>query len=250
MKASYFTALQKELEKNSVKARIANDRVTFNTTEKQHVYRISEEGSDFSNLEKEAILPLDYLVKEPKKTAAAILTKLGINRRIYARECVLVKTDKTEATTFLNTFHLMNATQSAFNYGLYYKNELVALASFSKGRKMNRLSADQRSFELIRFCCKAGITVTGGLTKLIRNFCEEKKAGDIMTYVDKQWSDGSAFVKAGFKKHSETGPNYFLIDRKNFERKPVRDEESFNQDRFYKTQNLGNIKLVYTPGKV
>jgi hypothetical protein len=202
-----------------------------------------------ANEENEGI-PLDLIVTRPQKLAAIIRSKLKLNTTVFARNCEVRKTDKSTAVKFLDQYHLMNSTQSAYNFGLVYKNELLALASFSKGRKMNRLPSDKRSFELIRFCCKEGITVTGGLTKLVKNFCKEKNAGDIMTYIDKQFSSGESFVKAGFVKHSESEPNYFLVNKKTFERKYLKDKtENFDRSLFYLTQNSGNIKLVYRPGE-
>lgn len=112
---------------------------------------------------------------------------------------------------------------------------------------MNRLPEGKQSFELIRFCCKSGITVTGGLSKLMSNFYIEKNAGDIMTYVDKQFSNGDSFIKAGFKIHSETPPLNFLINKKTFERIPLAENKIFDKKIFYSTQNSGNLKLIYTP---
>lgn len=67
-----------------------------------------------------------------------------------------------------------------------------------------------------------------------------------MTYVDKQWSDGGSFIKAGFKKHSETEANYFLVSKKTFERQLVKDKNCiYEKDKFYLVQNAGNIKLIY-----
>lgn len=190
----------------------------------------------------------DLITKSPGKVASIVQSKLGLNKTVFARNCETKKIDKTVAEEFLNQFHLMNSTQSAFNYGLFAKDELVAVATFSKGRKMNRLPEDKRSFELIRFCCREGITVTGGLTKLVKNFCKEKNAGDVMTYIDKQLSPGESFIKAGFVKHSETEPNYFLVNKKTFEKIPVKTpDETFDSVTFYLTHNSGNIKLVYTP---
>jgi hypothetical protein len=111
------------------------------------------------------------------------------------------------------------------------------------------LFSDKRSYELIRFCCKSGYTVTGGLSKLVKNFCSEKNAGDIMTYVDKQFSSGQSFIKAGFVKTGETEPNYFLVNKKNMERSQVKNsEELYDPEKFYRTCNKGNIKMIYTPG--
>ena len=112
---------------------------------------------------------------------------------------------------------------------------------------MNRLPEGKQSFELIRFCCKRGITITGGLSKLMKHFFIEKKAGDIMTYIDKQFSNGDSFIKAGFIKHSETIPISFLVNKKTFERKVFKEDEIFDEKLFYKTQNAGNVKMIYQP---
>jgi len=225
----------------------ANDTLSFSANDIHFSFQLAGENMNTLNLEEPVIL-LDQLVTQPQKLTGIILSKLKLNTSVYARQCIVKKVDKAVAEEFLNRWHLMGATQSSYNPGLFYKDELVALASFSKGRKMNRLPEDKRSFEMIRFCCKSGITVTGGLTKLLKHFCTEKKAGDIMTYVDKQLSDGRSFITAGFKKHSETEPNYFLVERDTFERIPLKDkDESFDTKKFYLAQNSGNIKLVYTP---
>lgn len=189
-----------------------------------------------------------HLLHHTQKVAAIITSKLGLNKTIFARNCEVRKIDKHLSEDFLKRYHLMNSTQSAFNFGLFFKNELVAVASFSKGRKMNRLPSNKRSYELIRFCCKQGLTVTGGLTKLVKNFCIEKEAGDVMTYVDKQLSDGNSFIRAGFLKLGETEPNYFLVNKLTFEIIPVKDKNAvFDSVQFSLEHNLGNIKLVYTP---
>jgi len=142
----------------------------------------------------------------------------------------------------------MNSTQSAYNYGLFHNEELLAVGSFSKGRKMRRLQESQRSYELIRFCCKSGFTVTGGLSKLLNHFILEKRAGDIMTYVDQHWSEGDAFVKAGFKRQEKTEPKLFLIHKKTFERKTLDgDTENTDQNHYFILKDCGNLKMIYTP---
>lgn len=190
-------------------------------------------------------LPTDLIVTAPRKVAATIQSRLSLNETVFARNCKVEKIDKTTAENFLDTYHLMNSTSSAFNYGLFLKDELLAVASFSKGRKMNRLVEDKRSFELIRFATREGITVTGGLTKLLKHFCREKKAGDIMTYIDKQFSGGNSFFTSGFKKHGETAPNYFLLDKTTFERIPAIKDAKFDPNLFELVQNDGNLKLVF-----
>jgi hypothetical protein len=209
--------------------------------------QIAGEEFDFTHQKDLLFLSEDYLFSAPEKVAAILLSRLNLNSKIFARKCDFKTIDKETASYFLNTWHLMGATTSGSNRGLFLNNELVALASFSKGRKMNRLTEAQRSFELIRFCCKPGFTITGGLTKLVKNFYTEKQAGDIMTYVDKQMSDGKSFLNAGFKKHSELPPNFFLIDKKTNTRILLKDpNEYFDQTQFYKTQNSGSIKMIFS----
>lgn len=247
MKSKPLIAFKKQLHGKGIETIVSKEHMHCSKQEKSFSFYIVGENFDFQNHKKEHLISFDRIVCEPKKVEAVLLSKLKLNETIFARKCEIRKVTKETATEFLDMYHLMNATQSAFNLGLYNNHELVALASFSKGRKMNRLLSHQRSFELIRFCTKSGITVTGGLTRLIKRFCVEKKVGDVMTYVDKQLSDGRSFITAGFKKHSETEPNYFLINKTNFERIPFNKTECFDHSKFYLTQNSGNIKLVYTP---
>lgn len=190
-------------------------------------------------------LPIDLLVSKKDKLISIIQSKLHYTRKVYGRQCVARRIEAVVAENFLNEYHLMSFASSAFHYGLFDSAELIAVASFSKGRKMNRLKEHQRSFELVRFCCKDGITVTGGLTKLLKCFADEKTPGDIMTYVDKQLSEGASYLKCGFKLHSETKKQEFLVDKSTFKRNYYKGDK-FDSKKFYVAENLGNLKLVYT----
>lgn len=210
-----------------------------------HCIQCSAEGTKFSLCFSDNTLLLYHLLCQPEKIVALIKTKLGLNQKVFARNCTVKKINRQTAEAFLTQHHLMNATTAAFNYGLFHKEQLLCVASFSKGRKMNRLSDDKRSFELIRFCTAAGYTVTGGLSKIIRYFYNEKNAGDIMTYVDKQFSDGASFTRAGFRKHSETPPHYFLFDLVNHSLQPIKDPQNFDTRKYRLLKNEGNIKMIF-----
>lgn len=194
------------------------------------------------------LIPIDLIVTKETQVISMLRSKLQLNKKVFARNCTITKINSPVAKMFLNEHHLMGYTNSAYHIGLYLKDELISVASFSKGRKMNRLEAHERSYELVRSCSKSGITVTGGLSKLIAYFVQEKQPGDIMTYIDKQFGEGESYIKCGFKKHSETMPQQFLINKKTFERSNYHGEV-FDKKVFYLTVNSGNIKLVYTIGK-
>lgn len=233
------------LEELSIKCIYKNERLTVSSKIRKIELYVGEEEH-----QNELSVPKDYIITRQEKVLSIILSKLNLNKTIFARNCKVEILTKQIAEDFFNEFHFFGSTTSAYNYGLFYKDELIGAASFSKGRKMNRLPEGKQSFELIRFCCKSGITITGGLSKLMKHFYEEKKAGDIMTYVDKQFSNGDSFAKAGFKKHSDTPSLYFLVNKKTFERSLLKDkEESFDEKLFYRTQNSGNIKMIYKPNE-
>ena len=176
-------------------------------------------------------LAIDQLMNKERQILSILKSQLLLNKKVFARNCAIKKINAPEAKQFLNQYHLMGYAASAYHLGLFLKDELIGMVSFSKGRKMNRLKADQRSFELVRFCCKEGITVTGGLSKLIAYFVQEKKPGDIMTYIDKQFGEGKSYITCGFKKHSDTAPQQFLINKKTFERTYFKSE-AFDKTNF------------------
>lgn len=249
-KNKYLHELKTQLREHAVETEAHGKSVRFWTGDEQLEFFITGEGFDFKTPGSAETLPFDYLVTRLPKVKAMILSRLKLNTSLFARNCEVMKISKIAAQEFLDNYHLMNSAQSAFNYGLFHKGLLVAVASFSKGRKMRRLHENTRSYELIRFCCKPGYSIAGGLSKLVKTFCREKKAGDVMTYVDKQLSDGTSFQKAGFKKQGETAPVFFLIDKTTYERRPLKPEAGeIERDKYYITSNAGSIKLIYTPNE-
>lgn len=197
---------------------------------------------------------IDDWVYKNSIVIAIIQSITGNNTRVFARKCEVKKIDKKLAEIFLNENHLHGFKNAYYKYALINNNEIVAMATFSKGRKMNRLTANERSFELVSFCCKKGISVVGGLTKLLQQFITELSPGDIMTYVDKEWSNGQSYLKIGFKLHSETEPQTYIFDVLNnlkykANQLPTEIVTALqNNHKNYQTiYNKGNLKLVYTP---
>lgn len=181
---------------------------------------------------------------KPGIILSRINSLLGQNKRVHGRSCDIRLLDKNTAETFLNRHHVMGFASSYYKLGLFKKDELLAIATFSKGRKMNRLPEGKKSFELIRFCNASGITVVGGLSKLLKHFIKLTDAGDIMTYIDKDQSEGKAFIKLGFKLHSESEPIAFKVDKNSQKRT---NQNITNHDiEMQVVKNSGNLKLIYT----
>lgn len=153
----------------------------------------------------------DVWLSKPNQVLARIQSLLGYNKRIHGRKTKVQKIEKSVAASFLNENHLQGYVSSRYKLGLFEKDHLVAVATFSALRKMNH-SANYKSAELIRFAVKAGYSVTGGLSKLISYFSLLHKPNDLMTYADRDWSAGEAYIKLGFEQTALLAPQYFHLN--------------------------------------
>src|SRR5205814_1120292 len=81
--------LKRELESWPVDIIVKKDQLVFATDHNQFILNIVGEKSALK--EKEHLLPHDYLVRMPSKVAAFAIGKLGINKRIFARNCEVVQ---------------------------------------------------------------------------------------------------------------------------------------------------------------
>jgi len=180
-----------------------------------------------------------------------ILALCGISKRIHARQTKIVRIDKTIADDFLNANHLQQNVNAYYKYGLYKLDELVAVATFSKSRVMTDSSALYRSFELVRFASLRGTTVNGGLGKLLNYFIEQYHPAHIMTYADRDWSNGNSYIKMGFILIENTQPLEFFIHpiemiRYHAHSLPTKFStiEEMTKAGYIKIYNAGNAKFI------
>jgi hypothetical protein len=141
------------------------------------------------------------LIWNTKKDAykSIIRSKLGLNKSIYARNCKVVNVDPSLEKSFLNANHLQGYIHSSTCLGLEYDGELVMILSLKKPR-YNK----QYDFEILRVCSLSGITVVGGLGKLIKPYRNNK----VITYSDKCIGSGSAYKTIGMKELKDSAPSY------------------------------------------
>ena len=146
---------------------------------------------------------------------ARLLSKIGhYESRIFARKCIVRRIDKKTAIEFLKNNHLWGATNAKYNYALFYNDEIVAITSFSPRRNVKRgkNGTNFRSHELIRFCTSLGITVIGGLSKLIKAFIREHSPDDIITTIDRDFGSIDSWVGLGFRLVCNHPPLPMVID--------------------------------------
>lgn len=171
-----------------------------------------------------------------------IKSKLGLNSKIYARKTIVKKLNRSEAFDFLAQNHINDALKTKYNFGLMYNNEILAIACFGPIMHKKTEGKGDLSGELIRFCNKLDYTVVGGLSKLLKHFITQYQVDDVMTYIDKDWSDGKSFIQLGFEVVGEKHqfPHYVNLSQKQF------TQESNETITIYKS---GLIKLLWKVGK-
>lgn len=137
---------------------------------------------------------------------------LGLNQIYHGRQSQIVEIDSKTAQRFLDMHHLQGYIHAKYHYGLTYHDELLAVASFSSARPMKSKGVAYQSAELVRFASANGLTIAGGLSKLIRHFTKQLKLNDLMTYADRDWSLGKGYDKLGFSYANETEPAYLYVN--------------------------------------
>ena len=123
----------------------------------------------------------DVWKRSPDIVKSRLRSKCGLyQRRIFARQTIVKRITKLEYYQFLDRNHLWGATSAKYAFGLYTKvtskeklSRLVAVATFSNKRKIQRASTNFHSYELLRFCTEMDCTVIGGLSKLIAAYVKE-----------------------------------------------------------------------------
>ncbi len=208
---------------------------------------------------------------------ARILAMIGIFKRLNARHCFIERIDMPITERFLNKNHLQGYVKAKFKYGLFLKEQyveqysgfsefdqilglgrfnppsrfdknqgyksinLIAVATFSGGRLMKYGDrAGQRSYELLRFASLRGYSVMGGMDKLLKTFEKEHNPNDIMSYADRDWSDGKSYKILGFERIETTEPQTFILDSQTFKRYSVKE----NIEKPINIFNAGSIKFI------
>lgn len=124
----------------------------------------------------------------------------------YARQCEVKEIDSTLSKYFQEANHIQGAVNSKVNLGLFYKNELVSLMTFSKPRFDKK-----HEWELVRFCNKLGWHIPGSASKLLTYFERNWKPNNIVSYADRRWSKGNLYEKLGFKLDHISPPDYWYF---------------------------------------
>ncbi|MEH0155856.1 hypothetical protein V6R21_17050 [Limibacter armeniacum] len=197
----------------------------------------------------------DQWYSKPKVLQSRILSIFGVTKRIHGRKTKVCKLDKPTLLSFLDENHLQVPLNGKYKYGLTLEGELIAVMSFSRGRQIPRDGVPFQSYEMVRYCNKLGCTVVGGMSKLLKHFVKEVNPDDVMSYADRDWSDGNAYEQLGFELEDVLPPIYFWVDPESNTRYyphllPVSipnegdEERLMAQHGYYKVWNTGSMKYL------
>ncbi len=137
---------------------------------------------------------------------------LNLNQTLHGRKTKVIALDVAQSSDFFTRYHLQGYIKAKYSYGLAMGHEVVAAASFSGRRPMKSKGINYYSAELVRFTSKTGVTVVGGLGKLIKHHAKQVEINDIMTYADRDWSLGKGYQQLGLELTTTTPPSDLYID--------------------------------------
>lgn len=178
-----------------------------------------------------------------------IKTHLHLNKKVYARKCIVKEISSSEYRSFLSENHIQGPINSKYKMGLFYENNLISVIGFSKARYNKKYS-----FELDRFCNKKEYTVIGGASKLFKYFISNNQ-GSIITYSQKRLFTGNLYTKLGFIHSHDSNIGYFWsngndrISRLNTQKhklsKSMTEKEFMNSKGYHQIFDCGNSVFLY-----
>lgn len=153
------------------------------------------------------IFESEWILK-PDIVQSRLKTLIGLNNKIYARNCQIKNIANKESSEFLDANHIQGNCNAKIRLGLFYQNELVGVMTFGKSR-----FARKAEWELLRFCSKLNTTIVGGASKLFKNFVNTHRPSNIISYSDRRWNTGKLYDTLGFVFSHHSKPNYFYFNK-------------------------------------
>ena len=129
----------------------------------------------------------------------------------FARKCLIREVNFVESKKFLNENHIQGFCPFQISIGLYYKENLISIATFG-----NRKISGSKGNELLRFCNKVNYNIPGGFSKIFNHYLKNYNPESVITFADRSWTTSSDnfYIKNGFKFIGSTEPNYWYIIEK------------------------------------
>jgi hypothetical protein len=136
---------------------------------------------------------------------------LGVSKgeKINARDCQIKIIDSKTKYSFLDNFHIQGKDFSVIKLGLFHKEILVSIMTFSLGSIAKGVKRIDKIWELSRFCSNHNYKVRGAAGKLLKYFINNYSWNKIYSYADVRWSVGEIYKNLGFKTNGKILLNYW-----------------------------------------
>lgn len=198
------------------------------------------------------VIAYDRWIREGECIRRRLLAHYGRFSHIFARNCHVEKITRSTAAAFMDSWHSYGDATCKYRYGLFLDKPLqdplhsfpegtmIAAATFSNGRFMERDGKLWRSYQWIRYASFPDTRVSGGMGKIMKHFMQACGFGagipqetggcisgssfggwDIMSYADLEWSGGGAYSSLGFRDEGLKAPVMYRIDTSSWSRTPV-----------------------------
>ena len=129
---------------------------------------------------------------------------LGVNKRVYARQCIMRVVDSGQAGDFLERNHIQGRCPSEIKLGLFWNGDLIALMTLGRSRYDSNVG-----YELIRYCSVSGFNVVGGASRLFKRFVSRYSPKSVVSYSDIGWNTGNMYTQLGFQLVGQSAPAYY-----------------------------------------
>jgi hypothetical protein len=161
--------------------------------------------------------------KDIIKSKLSNLFNIGINNKIYARNCEIREISSTIKNNFLNENHIQGEDRSTISLGAFFDNELVSVMSFDNNRQYNKEKDHNNDvYELKRFATKLNHNIIGVASKLFKHFICNYNPIKIISFLDIRWSSinkKNLYEILGFQELNRLNPDYHYINFKLYKNK-------------------------------
>jgi hypothetical protein len=181
-----------------------------------------------------------------------INNKLGKSNKFFARKFKIIDLTghKEFVYKYLEDNHLQGNCGYKYAYGLCNKsNEVYSIMTFGKSRFDKNME-----YELLRFCNLKNCTIVGGASKLLKYFEKTINPTSIVSYANRDWSQGNLYESLGFEFIKSTSPNYFytdtnrrIINRMSAQKHKLKNllNENFNENLSERDNMINNGYRIY-----
>lgn len=179
---------------------------------------------------------------------------LGKNtHRVGARKCEIREIDIGQARSFLEKYHIQGPGRPRLALGVFYKDELLAVASFSKHHRSNL------DWCLSRWSCKTDWNIAGALSRISQLALGVLDTNRLISWCDLRWASEKGFLSAGWKKETILRPDYFYwnthgnfaVSKQSRKKKNINtpagmtEHEHAKADGLFRVYDCGKIRFVF-----